>query len=93
MIFLLISIASYTNRWLLRCSRILFGFVAPVSSDLGRIMPKRNQTRNGQIEYTEDVPSWKQRWQNALQDVLPLWLSDISLNEIGNCLHRHREAE
>jgi hypothetical protein len=87
------NLLNYHVQLLLGYPGMLFGFVDPATSDLGRIMPRRNQTRNGQVEYTEDVPSWEQRWQNALQDVLPLWLSGKPLNVIGDSLHAHRGAK
>ena len=41
----------------------------------------------------EDVRDWEQRWQNALQDVMPQWLSGQPLNVIGESLHAHRGAK
>jgi len=77
---------------LLGYAGMLFGFVDPQSSDLARIMPRRSQLTNGQTVYIEDVHEWEQRWQNTLQDVLPLWLSGQPLNVIGDSLHINREA-
>jgi hypothetical protein len=81
----------YHISFLVESGGMLFGLVDPNSSDLTRIMPRRSQKRNGQIIY-EDVPSWERRWQAALREVLPLWLSGKPLNEIGECIHRHRGA-
>ncbi|MGZ4956195.1 MAG: DEAD/DEAH box helicase [Methylobacter sp.] len=86
------DLLKYHTQLLLGYPGMLFDFVDPSPSDLIRIMPRRNQNRNGQIEYTEDVRSWEQRWQDALQEVLPQWLSGQPLNEIGDALHRHRGA-
>lgn len=85
------NLLNYHIQLLLGYPGMLFGFVDPQSSDLSRIMTRRSQPINGQTVY-EDVRDWERRWQNALQDVLLLWLSGISLNEIGNRLHHHREA-
>ncbi|MFA6164332.1 MAG: DEAD/DEAH box helicase [Methylobacter sp.] len=86
------ELLEYHLRFLVESGGMLFGLVDPNSSDLSRIMPRRSQKRNGQTVYTEDVPSWEQRWQDVLQEVLPLWLSGTPLNEIGECIHRHRGA-
>jgi len=72
---------------------MLFGFVDPQTSDLSRIMPRSSQLINGQTEFIEDVRDWEQRWQNALEDLLPQWLSGQPLNVIGNFLHTRRGAK
>ncbi|WP_020483793.1 DEAD/DEAH box helicase [Methylomonas sp. MK1] len=87
------NLLDYHIQLLLGYPGMLFGFVDPQSSDLSRIMPRRSQTINGQTVYIEDVRAWEQRWQNALQDVLPQWLSGQPLNVIGNFLHAHRGAK
>ncbi len=86
------NLLDYHIQLLLGYPGMLFGFVDPQSSDLSRIMPRRSQTINGQTVY-EGVRGWEQRWQNALQDSLPQWLSGQPLNVIGNSLHTHREAK
>jgi hypothetical protein len=85
------SLLGYHIQLLLGYPGTLFGFVDPQSSDLSRIMPRRSQTINGQTVY-EDIREWEQRWQNALQEALPQWLSGQPLNVIGDSLHTNREA-
>ncbi len=67
---------------------MLFGLVDPGASDFIRIMPRRSQKRDELIEHTEGVPNWERRWQDALREVLPQWLSGTPLNAIGEGLHR-----
>jgi Helicase conserved C-terminal domain len=86
------NLLDYHIQPLLEYPGMLFGFVDPQSSDLSRIMPRRSQPINGQTVY-EDVRDWEQCWQNALQNVLPQWLSGQPLNVIGNFLHAHRGAK
>lgn len=86
------NLLDYHIQLLIGYPGMLFGFVDPQSSDLSRIMPRRSQSINGQTVY-EDVRDWEQRWQNALQDVLPQWLSGEPLNVIGDFLHVHRGAK
>jgi hypothetical protein len=86
------NLLDYHIQLLLGYPGMLFGFVDPQSSDFSRIMPRRSQTINEQTAF-EDVRDWEQHWQNALQDVLPQWLSGQPLNVIGNILHTHRGAK
>lgn len=87
------ELLEYQNRLLLEHPRMLFGLVDPDSSGLIRIMPRCSQRRDGRTEYTEGMPDWERRWQDALQEVLPQWLSGKPLIDIGQALHRHRKAD
>jgi hypothetical protein len=87
------ELLEFHNRLLLDHPGMLFGLVDPSSSDFIRIMPRRSRRRNGRTENIEGMPDWEQRWQDALREVLPQWLSGKPLIDIGQALHRHRQAD
>lgn len=87
------ELLEFHKRLLFEPPGMLFGLVDPSSSNFIRIIPRRSQRRDGRTEYTEDMPDWERRWQDALREVLPEWLSGKPLIDIGQALHRHRKAD
>jgi len=72
---------------------LLFALVDPNSAELARIMPRRSIKSSGRLVFTEEVTAWEQRWNEALLEILPKWLSGAPLKMIGEALHRHRNAK
>lgn len=73
---------------------LLFALVDPNNSDLSRIIPRSRARQNdGNNEVAETMEAWEGRWQHALREVLPMWLSGVPIASIGAALHRHRGAD
>jgi hypothetical protein len=86
------QLLDFHRQSLIRRSGLLFGLVNPATADLTRIMPRRSSRSSGRTEYTEDVATWERRWQRALGEVVPAWLTGAPIKVIGEALHRHRAA-
>ncbi len=87
------ELLDFHTQLLFHHSGMLLGLVDPSASDLVRIMPRRGSKQNGRMVFTEDVIAWERRWQKALAEVLPSWLSGTPVKTIGEALHRHRGAK